>query len=130
MEQITKNFKLIGGALIIISCFLPFISVAFLGSLNGFSLFSGGILSILAILLILAGGAALIYVSVVKQDIELAPKFKLSYVAKLAAVVGGIAAFIGIITTPFVSVGFGVILEIIFAVAVLFEEKVIAAIKK
>ncbi|MDR3227265.1 MAG: hypothetical protein LBT56_06300 [Prevotellaceae bacterium] len=130
MEQITKNFKLIGGILIVISCLLPFVSVPFFGSLSGFSLFSGDILALLSILLILGGAAALIYVDVTKKDIELAPKFKLSYVAKLASLVGGALAFIYILTTPLISVGFGLIIELLVALALLFEEKVVAALKK
>ncbi|MDR0421210.1 MAG: hypothetical protein LBH30_07180 [Prevotellaceae bacterium] len=134
MEQITKNFKLCGGILIIISCLLPFGSIGVSGffsiSFNGFSLFSFGILSILAILLILGGAVALIYVDVAKNDIELAPKFKLSFVAKLAVLVVGIAVFLYIATKPDVNVGFGIILEIIFAIVLFFEEKVIVALKK
>ncbi|MDR2651064.1 MAG: hypothetical protein LBC68_01940, partial [Prevotellaceae bacterium] len=129
MEQITKNFKLIGGILIIISCLLPFGSAGLLGfsvSFNGFSLFNAGIISLLAILIILGGAAALIYVDVTKNDIELAPKFKLSFVAKLAVLVGGGLVFLYILTTAGINVGFGLILEILFALALFFEEKVIA----
>ena len=134
MEQVTKNFKLIGGALIIISCLLPFITVSFGGyasySASGFSLFSANILGILAILLILAGAAALIYVDVVKKDMELMPKFALSYVAKLAALGGGVIALIAILTTQMAGLGFGLILELIIALALLFEAKIIDAINK
>jgi hypothetical protein len=127
MEQITKNFKLIGGILVLISCILPFGTVGFgpFGiSFSGFSLFSGNILSLLAILLIILGAAALIYVDVTKKDIELAPNFKLSFVAKLSPLVSGIAIFIWILTTAGIGVGFGLILEIIFALAIFFEKKV------
>jgi|GEM_PF-2284954 len=135
MEQLTKNFKLIGGVLIVISCLLPFITVGFGGfgsiSANGFSLFSGGnIMGLLSILLILAGAAGLIYVDVTKKDMTLAPKFSLSYVAKLAALAGGVIVLVYILTNSFVGVGFGLILEILVALALLFEEKIVAAIKK
>ncbi|MDR1347261.1 MAG: hypothetical protein LBJ63_02355 [Prevotellaceae bacterium] len=130
MEQITKNFKLIGGILIIISCLLPFGSVLGLISFSGFSLFNFGILSILAILVILGGAASLIYVDVTKKDIELAPKFKLSCVAKLAVLAGGVLAFLYILMTEGVGIGFGLILEILFALALFFEEKVVAILKK
>jgi hypothetical protein len=139
MEQITKNLKLIGGILLVISAILPFATVGFFGfsaSLSGFDLFSVGklggmgFLALLAILLILAGAAALIYVDVTKKDITLAPKFTLSYVAKLAAVVGGGLVFLWVLTASGVGFGFGLILEIIIAVALLFEEKIVAALKK
>ena len=133
MEQVTKNFKLIGGVLIIICCILPFMTVGFGGfgvSITGFSLFSGGILSLLAILLILGGAAALIFVDVTKNDMELMPKFKLSCVAKLAVLIGGGIALIYALTTAFVGIGFGLILELIVALALFFEEKVVGAIKK
>ena len=130
MEQVTKNFKLIGGVLILICCLLPFISIPFFGGMSGFSLFSGNIIMLVAILLIVVGAAALIYVDVVKKDITLAPKFTLSYVAKLAVLAGGVVALIAILTTPYVGIGFGLILEIIVALLLFFEGKVIAAIKK
>ena len=135
MELLTKNFKLIGGILIIICCLLPFITVGFGGfgsiSANGFSLFNGGsIIGLLSILLILAGAAGLIYVDVTKKDMTLAPKFTLSYVAKLAALAGGIIVLIYIITNSFIGIGFGLILEILVALALLFEGKIVATIKK
>ncbi|MDR1199347.1 MAG: hypothetical protein LBK94_10140 [Prevotellaceae bacterium] len=130
MEQITKNFKLIGGILIIISCLLPFGSLFGMLSFNGFTLFNAGILGILAILIILGGAAALIYVDITKKDIELAPKFKLSCVAKLAVLAGGVLVFLYILTTEGVGIGFGLILEVLFALALFFEEKVVGALKK
>ncbi|MDR1984169.1 MAG: hypothetical protein LBQ28_05035 [Prevotellaceae bacterium] len=133
MEQITKFYKLIGGILLIISLALPFGSVGvgpFSISFNGFNLFSSGILSLLAVLLILAGAAALIYVDVTKKDITLAPKFNLSTVAKLAPIVGGGLVFIYVLTTEYVGVGFGLILEILVALALLFEDKVQQLLKK
>lgn len=129
MELLTKNFKLIGGVLIIICCLLPFVSV--LGfSVNGFSFFRGEFLGLLSILLILAGAAALIYVDVTKKDLTLAPKFTLSFVAKLAALAGGAIILIKLLTSPFGGVGFGLILEIIVALALLFEDKIVGAVKK
>lgn len=123
MEVITKNFKLIGGIVLIVCCLLPFYGV--LGfSVNGFALFSAGFLGLLAILLILAGAAALIYVSVTK-DMVLAPKFTLSYAAKLAALAGGILAAIA---SNFMGIGIGLILEIIIAVVLLFEDKIVKAL--
>jgi hypothetical protein len=134
MELLTKNFKLVGGVLVIICCLLPFITVGIGGlgsvSANGFSLFNGTTTGLLSILLILAGAAALIYVDVTKKDITLAPKFTLSFVAKLAALAGGVIILIYILTNSFVGVGFGLILEIIVALALLFEEKIVAAMKK
>ena len=133
MEQITKNFKLIGGIAIIVCCALPFITVKAFGfgaSASGFSLLSGDIVAILAILLILGGAAALIYVEVVKKDIVLAPKFKLSYVAKLALLVGSALVVLAIIGMEYAGLGIGLILEIIIALALFFEAKVIALINK
>ena len=132
MDVITKNFKTLGGALIIICCLLPFITVGwggFSASANGFSLFSSNILGLLAILLILGGAGALIYVGLTK-DMTLMPKFTLSYVAKLAALGGGVLALICILTTPLAGIGFGLILEIVVAIAIFFEEKVLAALNK
>jgi hypothetical protein len=129
MELLTKNFKLIGGVLIIICCLLPFISV-FGFSVSGFDFFKGDFLSILTILLILAGAAGLIYVDVTKKDMTLAPKFSLSFVAKLAALAGGVIILIKILSNGFGGIGFGLILEILIALALLFEEKIVAAIKK
>jgi len=130
MEQITKNFKLICGALIIVCCLLPFISVGGLISVNGFALFNAGLLGLLGILLILAGGAALIFLSVTKKDIEIAPKFTLSFCSKFAALAGCALAIIYILTTPFAGLGFGLIICTLVSVAVFFEDKVIAALKK
>ena len=132
MEQLTKNFKLIGGVLIIISCLLPFVSAGGFFSINGFAFFSGDIQSILCILLILAGAAGLIYVDVTKKDKILAPKFSLSFVAKLAALAGGVITLIVLMSNfgGFRGIGIGLILEILVALALLFEEKIVAAIKK
>jgi hypothetical protein len=112
---------------------LPFGSVGLFGlsvSFNGFRLFNLEFLAILAILIILGGAAALIYVGVTKKDIELAPKINLSCVAKLAVLAGGVLAFLYILTTEGVGIGFGLILEVLIALALFFEEKVIAALKK
>jgi hypothetical protein len=128
MEQITKNFKLIGGILIVISCVLPFGSVGvgpFSVSFSGLNLFNSGILALLAILLILGGAAALIFIDVTKKDIDLTPKFKLSCVAKFAPLVGGVLVFVWVLTTEYVGVGFGLILEVLVALALFFEEKVV-----
>ncbi|MCL2097852.1 MAG: hypothetical protein FWH23_03730 [Bacteroidales bacterium] len=129
MELLTKNFKLIGGALILICCLLPFASVGGWVSMSGFNFFSGNFLTLLSILLIVAGAAALIFVNLTKE-IELAPKFTLSCIAKLAVLGGSVLALIAVLSTPFLSIGFGLILVVIFALAVFFEEKILAAIKK
>jgi len=133
MELLTKNFKLIGGILIFICCLLPFGTAGFGGfgiSFNGFFLFQGEIFYLLAILLIVIGAAALIAVDLMKKDITLAPKFTLSCVAKLAVLGGGVLALVAIFITPFVSIGFGLILEVIVALALLFEGKIVAMVKK
>jgi hypothetical protein len=127
MEQITKFFKLIAGALIIIFCFLPFISFSFFGLdvANGFTLFEGNLLNILSILLILAGAAALIFVSLTK-DIEIIPKFSLSRIAKLSVYAGIILVFANLLSM----IGIGLILVILVALVLLYEDKIIKALKK
>jgi len=128
-----KKIKLIGGVLILICCLLPFVSVklGYFGnySSNGFSLFNGNFISVISILLILGGAAALIYVDLVKE-IKLAEKFTLSFVAKIAALAGGGLVFFYLISQSFSGVGIGLILEIIVAVALFFENKIIELIDK
>ncbi|MDR2065959.1 MAG: hypothetical protein LBP85_09685 [Prevotellaceae bacterium] len=125
MEQITKFFKLIAGALIIIFCFLPFISFFGFGVANGFTLFSGNILHILSILLILAGAAVLIFVALTK-DIEIIPKFSLSRIAKLSVCAGIILVFANLLSM----LGIGLILVIIVTIVLFYEDKIIKALKK
>ena len=133
MEQITKNFKLICGALIILCCLLPFISVSIMGfsvSANGFALFKSGLIGLLGILLILAGGGALIFLSVTKKDIEIAPKFTLSFCSKFIALAGCGLSLICVLSTTGAGLGFGLILCTLVSVAVFLEDKVIAALNK
>ena len=80
-------------------------------------------------MLILGGAAALIYVDLVKE-IKLAEKFTLSFVAKIAALAGGGLVFFYLISQSFSGVGIGLILEIIVAVALFFENKIIELIDK
>ena len=131
MNNLVNKTKLIGGVLIIVCCLLPFLSVKFFGTMtmNGFSLFKGNFGAVLSILLILAGAAVLIYVDLVK-DITLAPKFTLSFVAKLAALAGGVIMLITILSSSYTNIGIGLIFELIIAIALLFEEKIVAMIKK
>ena len=133
MEQLIRKFKLGGGALIAVSCLLPFIKVGAWGfylSANGFQLFNMGFLGTLSMLLILSGAAGLIFTDVAKKDIALGPKFTLSFVAKLAALAGGVTVLLMILFTAFAGVGFGLILEILIAGSLLFEDKIVAAITK
>jgi hypothetical protein len=125
MEQITKFFKLICGALIIIFCALPFISIGFLGSVSGFALFNGNILTLLSILLILLGAAALIFVSLTK-DIEIIPKFSLSRIAKIAVIAGIILVFANLLAV----IGVGLILVILVTVILFYEDRIIKLLKK
>ena len=129
MEQLTKNFKLIGGVLIIICCLLPFFM-----HMNGFYLFkTKDFLAILTILLILAGAAGLIFVDVMKyvdptkKEIMLAPKFSLSLLAKLL-VLAGVALILIKILSEILGIGF--FLLVIVLLVLLYEEKIVAAIKK
>ena len=133
MEQVIKKFKLIGGAAILTCCLLPFIKIGAWGfylSANGFQLFNLGFLGTLSLLLILSGAAGLIFVDIAKKDINLGPKFTLSFLAKLAALAGGATVLLLILFTDFVGVGFGLILEILIAGSLLFEDKIVAAITK
>jgi hypothetical protein len=125
MEQIIKNFKLIIGVLIIIFCALPFVNLPFIGDISGFGLFKVNILSFLAILLIVLGAAALIFVSLTK-DIEIIPKFSLSRIAKLSVIVGIIFVFANLLTI----IGIGLILVILIALALLYEDKIVRFFKK
>ncbi|MDR0754980.1 MAG: hypothetical protein LBF04_06290 [Prevotellaceae bacterium] len=120
MEQITKFFKLICGVLIIIFCFLPFI-----GGISGFGLFKADVLGILAIVVTLLGAAALIFVTFTK-DIEVLPKFSLSRLAKLAVIVGIVLTF----AEWLARIGVGLILIILVAIVLFYEDKIISAIKK
>ena len=122
MEQITKFYKLICGALIIIFCALPYLI-----GISGFDVFfkigtALGILPLLAVLLIVLGAAALIFVSLTK-DIEVAPKFTLGSIAKLAIALGIFLIIFGIL-------GIGLILTILVLAALIFEDKVVALLKK
>jgi hypothetical protein len=146
MENVLKKIKLIGGGLIATCCLFPFISVGislgFFGGistniiglsllLRGFSFSAGlGFLFFLSMTLILGGAAALIYVGATKKDITLFSKFTLSFVGKLAAVTGGGLVFITVLSTPYFGMGFGLILELIVAVSLLFEDQIVGAIKK
>ena len=135
MEQLIKKFKLIGGALITLCCFLPFITVNFgffgSGYGNAFSLLllGGKFTYTMFILLILAGAGGLVFVNLTK-DIALGPKFTLSFVAKLAALAGGATLLMVILATPYAGVGFGLILEILIAGSLLLEDIIVAAITK
>lgn len=129
MEQITKNFKLICGGLIIFCCLLPFMSIMGF-SASGFRMFSTEILGILGMLLIIAGGGALIFLGVTKKDIEIAPKFRLSLCAKFAALIGCVVEIIYVLSLHGVGLGFGLILCTLVSLAVFFEDKVIAALNK
>ncbi|MDR2127195.1 MAG: hypothetical protein LBP63_10240 [Prevotellaceae bacterium] len=120
MEQITKNFKLIAGVLVIIFSFLPFYT-----GVSGFWLLShGDILSLLFVLVILLGAAALIFVSLVK-DIEVTPKFKLSFLAKLAILAGAVLILVKLLLSSL-----GLLLVIAVALALFFEDKVVQRLKK
>jgi len=132
MEQLIKKFKLIGGALITLCCLLPFIRLGIWGfavSGNGFHLFQMGFFGVISMLMILSGAGALVFVDFTK-DIALGPKLTLSFVAKLAALAGGVTVLMVILYTPFAGVGFGLILEILVAGSLLFEDKIVAAITK
>jgi len=127
-----KKIKLIGGVLILICCFLPFLKAGLFGkgiSMNGFTLYQAGFGGVLSMLFILGGAAALIYVDVMK-DIAFSPKFTLSFTAKLAVLVGGVFMLLTALSSPLVSMGAGLILVLILAVALLFEGKIVAMIEK
>jgi hypothetical protein len=140
MENVVKKFKLISAGLILTSCLFPFITVGFsiFGSgwgmsINGFSLLwsvASSIVFRLSMLLVLGGAAALIYVDASKKDITLFSKFTLSFAGKLSAIAGGGIILIAAVSTAFVGIGFGLVLELIVAVSLLFEDKIVAAIKK
>ena len=130
MEKITQKIKLIGGVLIIISCFLPFLEVSLWhhDSMTGFTLCRAGFLGILSMSLILGGAVVLICVGLTKE-INFSPKFTLSFVAKLATLTGGTLMLVAVLFTSFISMGAGLILVLIITVLLLFEGKIIAIIK-
>ena len=132
MKEITKKIKLIGGVLIIICCFLPFLKAGFWGkgiSMNGFTLYQAGFGGILSMLFILGGAAILIYVDVIK-DIAFSPKFSLSFIAKLAVLAGGMFMLFTTLSSPLISMGVGLILVLIIALVLLFEGKIVTLIEK
>jgi hypothetical protein len=132
MKEITKKIKLIGGVLILVCCFLPFLKAGLFGkgvSINGFTLYNAGFGGVLSMIFILGGAAALIYVDVMK-DIAFSPKFTLSFIAKLAVLAGGVFMLISVLSSSFIDMGAGLILVLILAVVLLFEGKIVTLIEK
>jgi hypothetical protein len=113
MIMTSKYFKLICGVLIILGCALTFISSGMFG------LFKGNILTFLAILLIMLGAGALIFISL-RGDIEVIPDFSLSRIAKLLVTAG--MAFI--LLYLLVRIGVSLILVSFVIVLLLYEDKV------
>ncbi|MDR1983694.1 MAG: hypothetical protein LBQ28_02575 [Prevotellaceae bacterium] len=132
MEFFKRNFYLIGGLLLLLCCALPFAS-----SVSGFGFFAGygiGFIATLGVLLILIGAVVLTFIPA-NKDTNLTPKVKLSFAAKLAAIIGGGLVFIWVLSYGSEyggkhTLGAGLIFALIFAIALLCEKQLFAAIEK